>query len=420
MVDGASIDSRAIAAGQLFVPIVAERDGHDFIAEALAAGAPAYLTAHQPQGGTAVTVSDTGEALIAIGGFARQRLAADVLAITGSVGKTTTKDLVAGCLASTFPTVASEKSLNNELGVPLTLCNAREDVRWVVLEMGARGPGHIAALTAFTFPKVGVVTRVALAHIETFGDLDGVFEAKRELVSSLPSDGVAILNADDALVARMADGAPCPVLTYGIEQPAEVQADGIEFNGNLQPTFTLHSPWGSGRAHVRLHGAAQVSNALAAAAAALWCGVPFDAVVSSLAEVAPSDLRMDVRRPAWGPVLIIDCYNANPASTEAALRSLAALEGRRKVALLGRMAELGDETERQHRAMAELAADLGVVVFGYQTDLYGGDRIDTVEEAVVRLISLSHEDCALIKGSRAVHLEDVVSAYGQAIGEELV
>jgi UDP-N-acetylmuramoyl-tripeptide--D-alanyl-D-alanine ligase len=418
-VDGVSIDSRTTAPGQLFIPIVAERDGHDFIAQAHAAGAAAYLTQQRPDAGTgtAIVVADTTAALTELGRLARETITGDVVGITGSVGKTTTKDLVSHALASTFRTAASARSLNNELGVPLTLCNADADARWVVLEMGARGVGHIASLAALTRPTVGIVTSVAMAHIEFFGDLDGVFRAKSELVTSLPEVGVAVLNADDHRVARMAELARCPVLTYGIETPAAVRATGVTLNGDLQASFTLQTDWGSRAVSLQLHGAVQVANALAAAATALWCGVPIDAVAQALSEVTASTLRMDVRHPAEGPALIVDCYNANPLSTEAALRSLAVLGHGSKVALLGRMAELGDETEGQHRRLADLGSELGLRVVGYQTDLYGPDQVTSVTEGVELARSLSSGDALLLKGSRVARLEEVLAAYGRAIGD---
>jgi UDP-N-acetylmuramoyl-tripeptide--D-alanyl-D-alanine ligase len=416
-VDGLSIDSRTTLPGQLFIPIVAERDGHNFIAQALGAGAVAYLTQQRPEGGTAIVVDDTAAALTELGALARATLSGGVVGITGSVGKTTTKDLVSHALASTYRTAASARSLNNELGVPLTLFNAAADAQWVVLEMGARGSGHIAELATLTRPTVGIVTSVAMAHIEFFGDLDGVFRAKSELVTSLPAAGLAVLNADDTRVIRMADLATCPVLTYGIEAAADVRATGVTLNDDLQASFTLQTPWGSHAVSLELHGAVQVANALAAATTALWCGVPIDAVAQALSEVNASNLRMDVRHPAQGPALIVDCYNANPLSTEAALRALAALGHGSKVALLGRMAELGDETEAQHQRLAALGDELGLRVVGYQTDLYGPDRVETVDQGVELARALSSGDALLLKGSRVARLEEVLAAYVRAIGD---
>jgi UDP-N-acetylmuramoyl-tripeptide--D-alanyl-D-alanine ligase len=417
-VEGASIDSRRTLPGQLYVPIVAERDGHDFIRAALQAGAPAYLTTRQPIGATAVAVADTGVALMDLGLLARQRLHAGVIGVTGSVGKTTTKDLVYQCLVSSFRTSASERSFNNELGLPLTLLNAPVDVGWVVLEMGARGFGHITRLAEVARPHVGIVTSVAKAHAEYFGDLEGVARAKGELVTALPTTGVAVLNLDDARVARMASLSPCPVLGYSVEGGADVQADDVVLDAELRPRFALSTAWGRGEVQLALHGVQQVPNALAAAAAALWCGVPFDSVVSALSTATASPLRMEVHRVPDGPVLVVDCYNANPASTEAALRSLAVLPATRKLALLGLMAELGVDTPAEHRRTALLAEELGIELVGYQTDLYGSAQVADVGDAVALLQTVGPEGALLVKGSRVARLEEVVRAYASVVGDQ--
>lgn len=419
-VDGASIDSRTLVPGQLFVPIVAARDGHAYIEAAVDAGASAYLTAVEPDealGATAVVVGDTAAALLELGRLARERIGArggGVVGITGSVGKTTTKDLVRACLAAAFPTAASERSFNNELGLPLTLLGAADDVRWVVLEMGARGFGHIAQLAEVARPDVGIVTSVAMAHVEYLGDLEGVARAKSELVTALPGTGVAVLNFDDPRVAAMGSQCGCQVLGYSVAavEEAEVRAEGISISDGLRPRFRLVTPWGEGDVHLSLAGVQQVSNALAAAAASLWCGVGFDEVVAALGSVEPSALRMEVRRAGdEGPALIVDCYNANPASTEAALRSLAAVAADRRVALLGLMAELGEATVGEHRRLAALAEELGIEVVGYETDLYGAARVDGVEAAVALLRGTGRGDAVLVKGSRVARLEDVVREY---------
>jgi len=410
---GASIDTRTVLPGQLYVPIVAERDGHEFIRTALERGAPAYLTDREPVGGTAVVVEDTAVSLLQLGLFARERMQGGVIGITGSVGKTTTKDLLRHCLASAFVVAASERSFNNELGLPLTLLNAPDDVEWVVLEMGARGAGHITRLTDVGRPDVGIVTSVAMAHVEFFGDLEGVARAKSELVAALPPTGVAILNFDDPLVARMASVSPCPVLSYALGD-AEVRAENVTMDDDLRPRFHLSTPWGAGEVRLALHGIQQVPNALAAAAAALWSGVPFDGVAAALATATGSPLRMEVRRVPGGPVLVVDCYNANPASTEAALRSLAALPAGRRLAVLGLMAELGSETVPEHQRAVQLAAELGIEVVGYQTALYGPAQVTTPDDAVALLRTLGPGDAALVKGSRVARLEDIVQRYGEA------
>jgi UDP-N-acetylmuramoyl-tripeptide--D-alanyl-D-alanine ligase len=414
-VTGASIDSRTVLPGQLYVPIVAERDGHEFIRAALQGGAPAYLTAQKPVGGTAVVVKDTAVSLLRLGQLARERVSGGVVGITGSVGKTTTKDLLHSCLTSSFRASANERSFNNELGLPLSLLNAPDDVEWVVLEMGARGPGHIARLTDIGRPDVGIVTSVAMAHVEYFGDLEGVARAKSELVSALPASGLAVLNVDDPRVAGMASVSPCPVLRYGVEGDADVRAADIVLDDDLRPRFQMTTPWGAGAVRLALHGMQQVPNALAAASAALWCGAPFDGVVDALGTATGSPLRMEVRRTPGGPVLVVDCYNANPASTEAALRSLAELAAGRRLALLGLMAELGDDTEAEHQRTAELAEELGIEVVGFQTSLYGSRHVSSTDDAVALLLELAPGDAALVKGSRVARLEDVVERHSEAM-----
>ena len=208
-VDGASIDSRSVGAGQLFVPLVAERDGHEYIAAAVAAGAAATLTSREPVDGVpSILVDDTAEALAAVGVLARDRLTDRVVGITGSVGKTSTKDLTAAALGRRHRVAASEKSFNNELGVPLTLVNAPDGTEVAVIEMGARGAGHIATLCAVARPTVAVVTAVELVHAELFGTIEDIAVAKGELVESLPPTGVAVLNAANPLVAAMAERMP--------------------------------------------------------------------------------------------------------------------------------------------------------------------------------------------------------------------
>jgi UDP-N-acetylmuramoyl-tripeptide--D-alanyl-D-alanine ligase len=412
-IEGASIDSRTVRPGQLYAPIVAERDGHAFIPTALEAGAAAYLTAQQPVGGTAIRVRDTAAALLSLGALARGRVGG-AIGITGSVGKTTTKDLLAGCLASTFRAAASERSFNNELGLPLTLLNAPDAARWVVLEMGARRVGDIEQLAEVAHPEVGIVTSVAMAHVEYFGDLDGVARAKGELVAALPASGLAALNFDDPRVRDMASLSACPVLGYGMGGDAEVRADDVTLDRDLRARFRLSSPWGQTEVRLAVHGVQQIPNALAAAAVALWCGVPVDTVAAALAENQGSPWRMEVRHVPGGPILVADCYNANPASAEAAVRSLAALPGERKLAVLGLMAELGDQSESEHRRIALMAQELGIDVVGYETALYGEAHVTGVDEAVALLRTMDPGDAALVKGSRVTRLEDVVRAYGEA------
>jgi UDP-N-acetylmuramoyl-tripeptide--D-alanyl-D-alanine ligase len=412
-VDGVAIDSRLVSRDQLFVPIVAERDGHDFIAAALASGAAAYLTTKAPDDGTAIVVADTSAALIELGRLARAALPDLVLGITGSVGKTTVKDLAAAILKQRFRTAASERSFNNELGVPMTLANAPGDAEAVVVEMGARGRGHVALLCEVARPTIGLVTVVALAHAEMFGTIEEVAAAKSELVQSLPAHGTAVLNADDDNVAAMAHHTEASVLTFGVERAeADVDADLVTVDDELRASFVLRSPWGNVRVRLGVRGAHQVSNALAAASASLAAGAGLDHVAAGLAAATLSPWRMELARTQDGAVVLNDAYNANPTSMRVALSSLAALPARRRIAVLGLMAELGAEGDSAHLEIVEQAADLGIEVIAVDAPQYGtGVRsVRGVDDALRAIGPVGDGDAILVKGSRVAGLERLASA----------
>lgn len=409
-------DSRTVGRGGLFVPIVAERDGHDFIADAVAAGATGSLVeagrgAPGAAGISVVEVPDTAAALLDLGRAARRRVRGPVTGITGSVGKTSTKDLLAAALATCMRVVASEKSFNNELGVPLTLANAPDDSQAAVVEMGARGVGHIALLCSVARPTIGVVTAVAAVHTECFGSLEAVAEAKGELVEALPPDGTAVLNGDDPRVSAMAARSGAPVLRYSAAGAAgsDVAAAGVTLGADLRPSFVVHSPWGSAEVQLAARGAHQVGNALAAVAVASVCGVPIEETAAALGRQAVSPWRMELGRSTDGTLVLNDAYNANPASVAAALRALAALDASRRVAVLGPMAELGDESAAAHSEAASLASRLGLELLAVGTDAYGvTDEVDDLDgaEAWLRRRGASGDGVAvLVKGSRVAGLE---------------
>jgi UDP-N-acetylmuramoyl-tripeptide--D-alanyl-D-alanine ligase len=402
--DGVATDSRGDVAGRLFVPLVAERDGHDFIAAALAGGAAAYLT-NGPSAfeAPAIVVADTLSALGAIGGLARARLPERVVGVTGSVGKTSVKDLLAAALRPTYATVASERSFNNEIGVPVTLANAPDGTEATVVEMGARGIGHITHLCAIARPTIGIVTAVGHVHTALFGTIDDVAAGKGELVEALPASGTAVLNADDERVVAMRSRARARVLTYG--EGGDVTASVVQFDPELRPSFRMHSPWGDVEVQLGVRGLHQIANALAAAAAALACDVPLDAVADGLARAALSPWRMDLQRTRAGALVLNDAYNANPISVAAALRSLAALDANRRIAVLGTMAELGEVAEHEHRAIAALAAELGIQVVAVAEPRYGAPDVPDVDAAVGAIGAIGAGDAVLIKGSRVAGLE---------------
>jgi UDP-N-acetylmuramoyl-tripeptide--D-alanyl-D-alanine ligase len=400
-VDGASIDSRSIEPGQLFVPVVGERDGHDFIDPGTMS---LYLTARPAIGGNAVEVADTGEALLALGRWARARLPDRVVGITGSVGKTTVKDLLASILRVSHRVSASPGNFNNELGLPLTLLNGPADADAVVLEMGARGIGHIAMLCEIGRPSIGVVTAVAAVHTEVFGTIEDVARGKSELVAALPTSGTAVLNGDDHRCAAMASLTSARVLTYSLSPGADLTAEAIHFDDELRPTFLARTPWGDVELRVAVRGVHQVANALAAAGAALAAGASLPDVAAGLARVELSKWRMDLQRSASGALVLNDAYNASPTSVAAALRSLVALPVGRRTAFLGTMAEL-DDADQAHREMAELASSLGVRVIAVDEPRYvGAEHVGSIEEAVA-LLSFGSDDAVLVKGSRVAGLE---------------
>ncbi|HMG43805.1 MAG TPA: UDP-N-acetylmuramoyl-tripeptide--D-alanyl-D-alanine ligase [Acidimicrobiales bacterium] len=406
-VSGATIDSRSITPGQLFVPVVAERDGHDFVGAALAAGAAGYLTSRELVGGSAVVVDDTAVALAHLGRHARDHLGADahVVGVTGSVGKTSVKDLLAAALAARWRTSASVKSFNNELGVPLTLFNAPEGTEALVVEMGARDRGHVKALCDLALPTVGVVTRVAAVHTEVFGTIDDVAAAKAELVEALPAHGTAVLNAADPRVAAMAARTRARALTFGAG--GDVHADHVTVDDDLRARFTLRSPWGSADVQLNVRGVHMVENALAAGAAALACDVPVEALPEALAAAELSPWRMEVVRLTSGAVLVNDAYNANPTSMAAALQALAALPATRRVAVLGVMAEIGATSDAEHVGIGELARDLGIEVVSVGVPAYGGVLVDgdDLDAAVAALGPLGEGVAVLVKASRVAELE---------------
>ncbi len=409
---GAAIDSRLVTGGELFVPVVAERDGHDFVPAAVAAGAAAYLSARPvaaPVGDApAVEVEDTVRALGDLGRHARGRLPDRVVGVTGSVGKTSVKDLLAAALAARWCTAAGAGSFNNELGVPLTILGAPDRTEATVVEMGARGPGHITALCRIARPTVGIVTAVAAAHTEMFGSLDDVAAAKGELVEALPAGGVALLNLDDPRVAAMAGRTDARVVTFGRGPGADVRAEGVVLDGDLRPRFRLRSPWGSADVDLAVRGAHMVDNALAAAAAALVCEVPVAGVAAALARADVSRWRMELVRLPSGARVLNDAYNANPASMTAALRALATLSARRRVAVLGLMAELGPGSDAEHTAIGNLARALGIEVVAVAVPAYGGTAVPDVAAAAAALGDLREGDAVLLKGSRVAGLERLV------------
>ena len=400
--DGVSFDSRSLRPGQLFVALVAERDGHEFITSAMSNGAPAYLSQREPGSGTAVVVADTAAALLRLATWARQRLTAHVVGITGSVGKTSTKDLARAALSAGLRTSANEKSFNNETGLPVTILNSPDDTEALVLEMGMRGFGEIARLCVIGQPTIGLVTRVAAAHTELLGGIDGVARAKSELVAALPANGLAVLNADDHRVLAMKSLASCRVLTFGRSAVADVRIDNLVLDELARPRFDLHTPWGVAAVQLAVSGEHMAANAAGAIAVAASCGVNLDAAVAAVGQAQLSPWRMEIKRSAAGAIVINDAYNANPESMRAAIETLASLRvSGRRVAVLGVMAELADPAG-DHAAIVELLRQRNIELIAVGTDNYG---VPAREDAQAVISSLASNDAVLIKGSRVAGLE---------------
>jgi UDP-N-acetylmuramoyl-tripeptide--D-alanyl-D-alanine ligase len=429
VVHGVQVDSRQVRAGELFVALPGSRtDGSLFAAAAAEAGAAATLAQEGAVfAGPRVEVADPLAALGAIGTAVRDRSAATVVGVTGSNGKTTTKDLLAAALATRLPTVANQASFNNEVGLPLTLARIEPGTRAVVVEMGARGPGHIAALARLARPGVGVVLNVGESHLGMFGSREAIAKAKGELVEALPPEGTAVLNADDPQVAAMAARTVARVVTFG-QAAGEVRAAAVELDGDGRARFLLHTPAGSAPVALPAPGEHLVGCALAAAAAAHVLGVGPDDAAAGLAAARLSPMRMQVHRRPDGLTVVNDAYNANPSSMAAALKTLAALgrQGGRTVAVLGEMAELGPDAAAEHDRIGRLATRLGidrlvgvgepgrVMVAAARMEGMWPEEAEAVADAdaAVALLApaLGPGDVVLVKASRVVALDRVADA----------
>lgn len=408
---GVSFDSRSVRPGQLFVPIVAERDGHDFVLEALAAGAGAYLTTGKTFGRTSITVPDTLAALLQLGAWGRNKLDAQlanrVIGITGSVGKTSTKDFIAAALGSVLRVTANERSFNNDQGLPVTILNAGDDVQALVLEMGMRGFDEISRLCTVARPNIGVVTRVAPAHTERVGGIDGVARAKSELVQALDASGFAVLNADDERVAAMQSLTEATVISYGVAPSATVRMTHCVLDERACASITVESPWGKASWKMNVPGEHMAHNAVGAIAVAGVLGLDLQRAAVAIEAAVLSEMRMQHKVARSGALIIDDSYNANPASLAAALYALSATKASRRIAVLGIMAELS-EPEQDHLQISRLAEQLGIELIAVGTDMYGVQS-RTREEADAALSAVENSAAILIKGSRVAQLEKLVS-----------
>ncbi|MQS35928.1 UDP-N-acetylmuramoyl-tripeptide--D-alanyl-D-alanine ligase [Streptomyces katsurahamanus] len=428
-------DSRTARPGSLFLALSGEHtDGHAFAGAAVRAGAVAALT-RRAVGAPAIVVDDVLAAAARLAGHLVRFCLPEttIVAITGSAGKTSTKDLIAQLLPAAGPTVATEQSFNNEIGLPVTVSRATTGTRFLVLEMGARHLGNIRDLTAVAPPAISVVTNVGTAHLGEFGGQDKIAQAKGEIVEALPPHGVAVLNADDPLVLGMRDRTSARIVTFGTTDNADIRAADITIDAQGQPRYTLITPEGSAPVHLRLAGEPQVFNSLAAAVVAREAGLGVDETAKMLSDAtAQSRWRMETTVRADDVTIVNDAYNANPDSMLHALQTLASLgcarEDQRTIAVLGQMAELGADSRAAHEQVGRIAAAQGVD----QLITIGGDEARWMQEAAtaaggitavhlpdqvtaLELLrnTLREGDVVLLKASRGVQLQQLAEALHQ-------
>ncbi len=437
---GVVIDSRQAGPDCLFVGLKGESvDGSDFADDAIAKGAVAVIVSRPPVGAAqvwprdataasitppvAIVVPDTLWTLQEVAAYWRRRMNVRVVGVTGSVGKTVTKELTASVLSRRYATLRSEGNLNNEIGLPLTLLKVTPKTEYAVLEMGMYALGEIARLAEISRPSVGVVTNVEPVHLERLGTIERIAQAKSELVQALPADGVAVLNGDDPRVRAMAALTKARVFTYGLTPDCDLYATDIESQGLEGIRFRLHYRGEAIHARAALLGTHSVHTALAAAAVALNEGLSWQEIMAGLMDVS-AQLRLIATPAIRGALILDDTYNASPKSTIAALNLLAELKGRR-IGVLGDMLELGAAEEEGHRKVARRAIEVvsRLVTVGKRGRIIGEEAlacgmspqdvviVDTNAEAIGILSEwLQEGDIILIKGSRGMHMEDIVQA----------
>ena len=433
------VDSRLAEPGSMFVCVPGEHvDGHDFARTAAAAGAVVALAQRDVEA-PAVIVDDTVAALGRVAAAVLTQLPdCHVVGVTGSSGKTSTKDLLGEVYSRGGQTIAPVGSFNNEVGFPLTVLRCDAGTRTLVAEYGARGRGHIAYLCGIARPRTALVLNIGAAHLGEFGSREAIAEAKGELVEALPSDGAAVLNADDPLVLAMRSRTTATVVTFGIDNDADVRVVDLTLDDLARPRFTLRTPAGDASVQLKLHGRHHAANAAAVAAAALHDGIALSDVVDALENAsARSAHRMALLQRKDGLVVIDDAYNANPESTKAAvdaLMRLASPQRRRSWAVLGEMRELGDDAEKLHVEVGGYAAAAGVdeiVAIGAAAPIAAGASAvagwsgrarvvdDTTAATRVVIEETQARDVVLVKASNTIQAWSVAEALVANAGAEV-
>ena len=433
--NGVSIDTRTVRSGELFIAVRGENhDAHSFLGQAVASGASGLMvergavnTAELPIGLPVLSVENTTTGLGDLARGHRNSFTGTVIAITGSNGKTTTKEMCHAIMAVKAPCLKTMGNLNNEFGLPLTLLSRKTEEAAAVVELGMNHRGEISYLTEIARPDIGMVTNVGTAHIGFLGSQENIALEKTDLIAGLESSGIAVLNADDPLIENHASRAPGRIIRFGLSKNADVRADHLRFDGAGRFHFDLLTP--SGDRSVQITGLADttVINALAASAAALAAGSDLDQIEEGLSRFQPVPGRMVPLNLVSGACVIDDTYNANPQSIHAALENLVRLKGDgRAFAILGDMGELGEEADRAHESIGRVAAELGVdrlITLGSNAarvnaaaqeaglpteHCWVGLDPEQIAESVGR--NLQSQDWILVKGSRAMRMERVVEA----------
>jgi UDP-N-acetylmuramoyl-tripeptide--D-alanyl-D-alanine ligase len=410
---GIAFDSRTLRHGQAFVALVGDANGHDYLASASAAGASFAIVERGKSidALTCVEVDDCDAALTSLGRHCRERLSGStggrVIGITGSVGKTSTKDLVLAVLRSKYANAhGPEKSLNNDIGVPVTIINAPDECNALVLEMGMRGLGEIARLCDVGHPQIGVITEVGDAHSDRVGGIDGVVQAKAELFRALSSSGIAIVNSDSVNAMKTAHGISARVMTFGSSESASVRWEIVSTDERGCCTVRFTAGDESAVGVVPLPGIHMASNAASAVAVGIACGIGIAQCVKALSSAQGASQRMQWVAGRNGIRILDDSYNANPISVAAALRTAAEMSAKKRYAVLGVMAEVL-HSDVAHQEIATLCRQLGIELLALETDLYGTSALSLSDIAAI-LRGLDSNAVVLVKGSRVAATERVV------------
>lgn len=435
--EGLSIDSRRISSKEFYVAIKGDtHDGHSFIEDVLSKGVAGIIADRnkkdtlsipelEPKGIACVLVDDTTLALGRLAGYHKNRCDVSVAAVTGSNGKTTTREMMAAVVSGGFKTLSTKKNYNNNIGLPLTLLDLESVHQWAVVELGMNAPGEIKYLAGICTPDLGVITNVGPAHLEGVGSIEGVMKAKGEILGGIKTDGTAILNSDDPRVLKLGEKSPVDVLFFGLNEPARIRAGNIE-PGERGSVFTLITPEDNIPVHINVPGIFMVSNALAAAAVGYKIGLNPEQIKAGLEKFTAVRGRMNILHSNRGFHMMDDTYNANPGSMIAALDTLKALKKQdRSHVVIGDMFELGEHSRSLHREIGSQAARSGItglyvagefagdvasgaVAEGMDSgDIFIGNREEIIEALKEKL---HPDDWVLIKGSRAMGMEKIVEA----------